>query len=63
MICARCLAQQVASPPKARKRISFPVAAVFQCLFAVVIVWLLFLFVAQTLSDIPDDFHDGTIWE
>jgi hypothetical protein len=31
--------------------------------FALMIGWLLFYLVAGTLADIPDDFHDGTIWE
>jgi di/tricarboxylate transporter len=30
---------------------------------ALAIVWVLFYFFARFLGEIPDAFHDGTIWE
>ena len=40
-----------------------PLSPLLQLGFALMIGWLLFYLVAGTLADIPDDFHDGTIWE
>ena len=64
MICAGCLEKELASiRPIRKERRSFPLMALVQFLVAVLVVWMVFYFFAQTLADIPDDFHDGTIWE
>lgn len=63
MTCANCLSVAVESIAKVPKRSRFPVAALVQLISAVVVAWVLFYFFAQTLTDIPDEFHDGTIWE
>lgn len=64
MICAGCLNQRIVkSETKERRSFRFPVAAIMQWTMALLVVWVLFYLVAQTLSDIPDEFHDGTIWE
>ncbi|MEM7602236.1 MAG: rhomboid family protein [Verrucomicrobiota bacterium] len=64
MICAGCLDQLDASSSEAQKKPArVPGAAVLQIVAAAVVVWILFYFFAQTLGDIPDEFHDGTIWE
>ena len=36
---------------------------VIQLLIAVFFTWITFYLVAQILMDIPDRFHDGTIWK
>lgn len=64
MICAGCLEKQLVQiQPAEAKRRSFPLAAIVQFVMAVLVVWVVFYFFAKTLADIPDDFHDGTIWE
>lgn len=66
LICASCLA---AGQTERRKRRSprLPLLAVLstflQVLVALVACWLIFYLFGQTLGDMPDDFHDGTIWE
>ncbi len=63
MTCANCLSSAVKSISKVPKRSPFPAAAIIQLIAAIVVAWVLFYFFAQTLTDIPDEFHDGTIWE
>jgi hypothetical protein len=63
MICAACLELKSVKPVQVEKVRSFPFAAILQCLVATAVILLVFYFFAQTLGDIPDDFHDGTIWE
>jgi len=63
MICAACLALKSVQPIDEKKTRSVPFAAVLQAFVAATVILLLFYFFAQTLGDIPDDFHDGTIWE
>ncbi|MEM6915966.1 MAG: rhomboid family protein [Verrucomicrobiota bacterium] len=64
MICAECLNRLSKVPEKReRRRIRIPIAAMTQWIFAALVVWLLFYLVAQTIGDMPDEFHDGTIWE
>lgn len=63
MTCASCLSAAFKPVAQPRKKIQFPFAAITQFVLALVVAWLLFYFFAQTLADIPDEFHDGTIWE
>lgn len=63
LICTSCLAK-VLTPSKtiARPwRVSLWPAAQF--LGAVLVTWLTFAFLAGFLRDLPDEFHDGTVWE
>ena len=64
LTCAKCLRESVhesvVAPPRKRTIHLMPF---LQLGFALMIGWLLFYLVAGTLADIPDDFHDGTIWE
>lgn len=64
LTCARCLREDanesVVAPPR---KGTIHLMPLLQLGLALIIGWLLFYLVAGTLSDIPDDFHDGTIWE
>lgn len=64
LVCAACLAS---APNEARERAGrrarFRPAPLLQLFAALVLVWLSFYFVARFLGDIPDAFHDGTVWE
>ncbi len=63
LTCATCLGvRRERSRSRGEKR-DIPVLPVFQLLVGILICWALFYFFAQTLADMPDDFHDGTIWE
>ncbi len=62
LICAECLSA-LSKPAVEKTRTRIPWAAMIQFMVALILAWMLFFFFAQTLGDIPDDFHDGTIWE
>lgn len=67
LVCASCLAAESAplreSQRRERTRFSLHPAAWLQWVAAWAILWVIFYFFARFLGDIPDAFHDGTIWE
>ena len=64
LVCAACLGAEVAvrKTETGRFLALHPVSWV-QYGLALAIVWVLFYFFARFLGEIPDAFHDGTIWE
>lgn len=63
-VCAACLAETTARTRETRKRRrNFHPAALVQFVLAFAICWVILYFFARFLGDIPDSFHDGTIWE
>ena len=65
LTCASCLAapsQEAESRSKGGRFVSL-LAVGAQVVVAVMVCWLVFYLFAQTMGDMPDDFHDGTIWE
>lgn len=66
LVCSACLEGELAAVKgdgEARPRLRLHPAAWLQCAGAVVLVWTLLYLFARFLGDIPDTFHDGTIWE
>ncbi len=64
LICAACLAKGSAERQVERKkRSALHPAAAMQLVIALLLCWALYYFAGQFLSEIPDEFHDGTIWE
>jgi hypothetical protein len=64
LVCASCLgAQAEARKPPLRRRIALYPASWLQGGLALFLVWVLFYYFARFLAEIPDAFHDGTIWE
>ena len=67
LTCASCLneaREEAAAPKRSRSWTGWlQPMPVIQLVVAVVVVWIIFYLLAQTLTDIPDRFHDGTIWE
>ena len=64
LTCANCLkssVEEVIAAPKEKRLLHL--MPFLQLGVALVLGWLLFYLVAGTLADIPDEFHDGTIWE
>lgn len=64
LICASCLAASsvVRKPGERGKSLLIP-GAIVQLVLAIMICWATYYFFARFLGDIPDQFHDGTIWE
>ncbi len=66
LICASCLASTREAPKVERRKIrrwNVHPAAWLQLAFAIAATWVMFYFFARFLGEIPDAFHDGTIWE
>ncbi|MDF1755709.1 MAG: rhomboid family protein [Verrucomicrobiales bacterium] len=67
MTCASCLAktrEAVLTPGrKSGGARWFQPMPLIHALLGLIVVWALFYLVAQTLTGIPDKFHDGTIWD
>ncbi len=63
-ICSSCLSAASASGTFAKGTPSiFHPAMYLQFLAAAILCWTIFYLVAKFLGGIPDEFHDGTIWE
>lgn len=65
LTCAACLAASEPESIRAKRGIVLMplVSVAFQLAIAVAVCWLLFFLFGETLGDLPNDFHDGTIWE
>ena len=65
LTCAECLKiEESPTTTESNKWSNFlQVMPVIQLLIAVFFTWITFYLVAQILMDIPDRFHDGTIWK
>ena len=64
LICASCLAESSAKR-KTGKPVGFVLHpfTLIQLITGLMLCWVLFYFAARFLADMPDEFHDGTIWE
>ncbi len=65
LTCAACLKAAREGPaPSRRSRWTgwFQPMPLVHLAVAFVVIWIILYFAAQTLTDIPDRFHDGTIW-
>ncbi|MCG8601834.1 MAG: hypothetical protein MI807_16960 [Verrucomicrobiales bacterium] len=63
LTCASCLQTAAGADQKPAKRRRVVIAPFVQIILALALCWVAYYLFAQTLADVPDDFHDGTIWE
>jgi len=64
LVCSSCLASASGEKKtRARSGSSVLPVAIIQLFLAVIVCWTTYYFFARILGDIPDQFHDGTIWE
>lgn len=61
VICAKCLAAFAAQQGAERPRRSFVRPLLALASFAG--VWLFFFLLGRALLELPDSFHDGTLWQ
>ena len=64
MLCASCLqasAEEAREEAKPRRR--FPLAALCQLVIGMCVLSLLMYTAARMLLAVPDNFHDGSLWE
>ena len=62
LTCARCLAGEKEKPAEKSSRFSLPLMPVVHLAIAVMLCWAFYYLFAQLLGNVPDAFHDGTIW-
>jgi hypothetical protein len=63
LICTSCLAKITMPSTAIARHWRVPIWPAAQFLGAILVTWLVFPFFAGFLRDLPDEFHDGTIWE
>ncbi len=65
LTCAQCLRDEESgkSGDKGQSRLARIIAPVLQFGVGIVLVWMLFYFIARFLMLVPATFHDGTVWE
>lgn len=61
MLCAACLRNLVEPTGKAAARFQ-SLLRLGQFMLGMLILYVLFYYVAQILLAIPTDFHEGTLW-
>ena len=63
--CASCLksAHEESATPVKHSMTWFQPMPIIHLVLALILMWAVSYLVAQTLSSIPDSFHEGTIWE
>lgn len=60
VMCAKCLTAVAAQEAGKGKRVSF--VPPFMTLVAFLFVWVFFFVFGRMLLQLPDSFHDGTVW-
>ena len=64
LICASCLAgSSVQRSTGSSVGFGLYPFILLQLIAGLTLCWVLFYFAARFLADMPDEFHDGTIWE
>ncbi len=61
LLCAACLAK-IAQPHIGLQRNFRPVAVFLQSFAGLLILWIVFYYIAQILLAIPSPLHEGTSW-
>lgn len=62
VVCATCLKKLATRAGRRAGRLRSLRHGV-QCLFAMLVLWLLFYALGRGLLSIPSDFHEGTVWK
>ncbi|MBL0714819.1 MAG: hypothetical protein JJV98_14080 [Desulfosarcina sp.] len=62
VLCARCLGS-VRRQDDVRSGFLRRLAPLVQFVFGLLLIWGCFFYLGQTLIALPDDFHEGTVWQ
>ena len=63
VLCTACLAKISAADMGQRRRAMRSVTRVIQLGLGLLLAWFFFFAVGETLQRIPDEFHDGSVWQ
>ncbi len=62
LMCAVCIAAAIPQTAKPKRSWRF-VAELAQAALGLMIIWLGFFLLGQTLLEAPSQFHEGTVWQ
>jgi len=62
LLCASCLRKQTYSEKEHSRPILVLVRA-FQLFVGILLLWIFFYYLGQALLLMPDEFHEGTLWQ
>jgi hypothetical protein len=62
VICAACL-RKIGRVPILRRRGFAGVIQSVECVFGIFVVWFFFYLVGESLLSLPNEFHEGTVWQ
>jgi hypothetical protein len=62
LLCASCLRKKTAIEKEKSQPLVFLVRA-FQMFIGILLLWIFFYYLGQALLLMPDEFHEGTLWQ
>ena len=62
LLCASCLRKQTQTEKEKSRPLIFMVRA-FQMFAGILLAWIFFYYLGQALLLMPDEFHEGTLWQ
>ena len=62
ILCASCL-RQIASGERKESARGTVILRGFQFLLGLFILWIFFYYIGRSLLLMPDEFHEGTVWQ
>jgi hypothetical protein len=62
LLCASCLRKQIHTQKDKSRPFIFLVRA-FQMFVGILLLWIFFYYIGQALLLMPDEFHEGTLWQ
>jgi len=62
LLCAACLRKKTSLQKEKSQPLVFLVRA-FQMFIGILLLWIFFYYLGQALLLMPDEFHEGTLWQ
>ncbi len=62
VVCASCL-KKLTHKPLAQRFGLGRILVIGQALFGLILAWYFFFLIGQALLELPDSFHEGTLWQ
>jgi len=62
LLCASCLRKRTSIQKEKSQPLVFVVRA-FQMFVGILLLWIFFYYLGQALLLMPDEFHEGTLWQ
>ena len=62
VLCAACL-KTLAIAPFTKQHVFADLARFAQCAVGILIAWFFFFLIGESLSRLPDSFHEGAFWK